>query len=195
MINKEYKSTVFAMLFGEPEALLSLYNAINNTDYTDTDLLSYCTLEDSSGQKSGIFSRMRNDLSFVIASFLNLYEHQSTLNNNMSLRMLFYCSTVIRTLIQDTDIYGRKQIQIPAPVFLVFYNGTADMPEETIYRLSDAYELHMDEPQLELKVKALNINAGKNVEIAGKCKALKDYIEFVDRSRKALKGKKTQQEK
>ena len=53
----------------------------------------------------------------------------------------------------------------------------------------------MDEPQLELKVKALNINAGKNVEIAGKCKALKDYIEFMDRSRKALKGKKTQQEK
>lgn len=32
---RNYKDTLFRMIFKDPEALLSLYNAVNDTEYTD----------------------------------------------------------------------------------------------------------------------------------------------------------------
>ena len=37
-INREYRSSVFAMLFNDRKELLTLYNAINGTAYTEEDL-------------------------------------------------------------------------------------------------------------------------------------------------------------
>ena len=36
--NREYKSDVFSMLMEDPENALSLYNAMNDSDYTDPNL-------------------------------------------------------------------------------------------------------------------------------------------------------------
>ena len=42
-VNKKYKDTVFRKLFGENKAnALSLYNAINGTDYTEDSDFEYC---------------------------------------------------------------------------------------------------------------------------------------------------------
>ena len=38
-VNRQYKSSIFAMLFGGEKELLELYNAINGTSYTDPSLL------------------------------------------------------------------------------------------------------------------------------------------------------------
>ena len=43
----KYKDTMFRMLFREKENLLSLYNAVNGTDYTDTERLEITTLENA----------------------------------------------------------------------------------------------------------------------------------------------------
>lgn len=43
--NRKFKDTVFRMLFSDKEALLSLYNAINNSHYTDSGALEIVTLE------------------------------------------------------------------------------------------------------------------------------------------------------
>ena len=45
---RNYKDSVFRMLFSEKERLLSLYNALNGTDYTDPDELeiNYCIEND-----------------------------------------------------------------------------------------------------------------------------------------------------
>ncbi len=40
-----YKDTVFRMLFREKENLLSLYNAVNGTAYSDVENLEITTLE------------------------------------------------------------------------------------------------------------------------------------------------------
>ncbi len=42
--NCKYKDTVFRMLFNDKENLLSLYNALNGTAYTDHDQLEIVTL-------------------------------------------------------------------------------------------------------------------------------------------------------
>ena len=40
--NRKFKDTIFRMLFSEKEALLSLYNAVNGSNYTDADALGNC---------------------------------------------------------------------------------------------------------------------------------------------------------
>ena len=82
--NREYKSTLFCMLFRDRKELLELYNAVNHSDYTDPEALEIVTLENA------IYMSMKNDLAFLIDTHLNLYEHQSTFNPNMPLRDLLY---------------------------------------------------------------------------------------------------------
>ena len=69
--NRKFKDTVFRMLFSDKEALLSLYNAINNSHYTDSGALEIVTLENA------IYMGMKNDLAFILDMNLYLYEHQS----------------------------------------------------------------------------------------------------------------------
>ena len=77
-----YKDTIFRKLFSEKQEALSLYNALNNTQYTDYNELEVVTLENA------IYMNIKNDLAFIMDSSLNMYEHQSTYGPNMPLRNL-----------------------------------------------------------------------------------------------------------
>lgn len=182
-MQRNYKDTLFRMLFSGKENLLSLYNALNGTSYTDTDGLIITTLENA------VYMNYKNDISFVLDSELMLYEHQSTVNPNMPLRSLFYVARVIQGLIREEDFYGRKQVKIPAPRFIVFYNGVDPQPERQTLRLSDAFEGTLSEgakkPEglsgcdLELTVTVYNINFGYNHKIMEECQVLKEYAQYV----------------
>lgn len=181
-VNRNYKDSVFRMIFREKETLLTLYNALNGTGYTDPEELEINTLENA------IYLGRRNDISFVIFDQINLYEHQSTVNANMPLRNLFYISSLYTKLTHGKNIYSDRQIMIPAPHFVTFYNGTQDQPESQILRLSDAYEVttagqKYETPELELTVKMININRGHNEKLLNDCKALQEYMVYVERVR------------
>lgn len=174
---REYKDRVFRMIFREPGRALELYNELNGTAYTDPDELVVTTLEHV------IYLGMKNDMSFVLHDSLALYEHQSTKNPNLPLRNLFYVSSVYSKLTRNANLYSTKQVMIPAPQFLVFYNGKADMPERSVLKLSDAYWPGLAEPGLELETTVLNINPGYNSELLEKCRSLGDYMAFVNKTR------------
>ena len=176
--NRNYKSTVFAMLFGDRERLLRLYNAISGKNYQDPEALEINTLENA------IYMGMKNDLSFLIDDKLSLYEHQSTVNPNMPLRFLFYISDLYSCMTTEENFYGRKALSIPIPCFVIFYNGAEPQPDRKILRLSDLYTVRMKETQLELTAVLLNINRNHNRELMEACRDLKDYAEYVDRVRK-----------
>lgn len=178
---KKYKDTIFRMLFKEPKNGLSLYNGLNGTAYTDTTLMEYNTLENA------IYMSMKNDLSFVIAHQMSLYEHQSTMNPNMPLRDLFYVAELLQKLVKDKSIYSSGLIKIPAPQFIVFYNGAENVPEKMELRLSDAFETLEEDPALELVVTVLNINAGMNEALKEKCPVLGEYMYYVDKVRNYAK--------
>ncbi|MCR4936667.1 MAG: hypothetical protein K5987_00710 [Lachnospiraceae bacterium] len=74
-VNREYVSSTFAMYFSERKNLLSLYNAVNGTDYDDTAALEMNTLQGEDGVSDSVFSRIANDLSFIFHSTMSLYEH------------------------------------------------------------------------------------------------------------------------
>ncbi len=172
--NRKYKDTVFRMLFSDAENALALYNGLNGTDYTDVAKLQYNTLENA------IYMNVKNDVSFLIGHWMNLYEHQSTWNPNMPLRNLIYIADVLQAYIKDYSLYGSKLKRIPTPAFYVFYNGQAQMPECIDMKLSDAFEIQVTDPALELKVRVLNINTGMNEELKEKCPILREYMVYVD---------------
>ena len=177
--NRKYKDSVFRMLF----PLLGLYNALNGTDYQDPELLTVTTLENA------IYMNMKNDISFLLDVRLMQYEHQSTWNPNMPLRNLFYIARLLEKHVLEESLYSSSPIRIPAPHFVVFYNGAEDVPEDVTLKLSDAFETgpghgKEEEPSLELKVRFLNINLGHNRELMERCRTLREYSEFVARIRR-----------
>ena len=175
--NREYKSTIFAMLFKDRDNLLSLYNALNGSNYDSADDLEIVTLENAT------YMAMKNDNSFLFDKKLYLYEHQSTPNPNMPLRDLLYVATQYEKLINKKSLYARSKVAIPNPHFVVFYNGIYKQPEREILKLSDLYYHGEEEPMLELKVVFLNINSGYNESLKESCRILREYTLFVEKVR------------
>lgn len=127
---------------------------------------------------------MKNDLAFILDCKLTLYEHQSTPNPNMPLRDLLYVSKEYEKLVTKRTLYSRRELKIPAPHFVVFYNGIERQPEKQILKLSDLYQIPETEPMLELQVLMLNINDGNNEELKESCQVLKEYMQYVNCVRK-----------
>ena len=176
--NRQYKDTVFRMLFSEKENLLSLYNAVTGKHYQNAEALKIVTLENA------IYMGMKNDLAFMLETNIYLYEHQSTINPNIPLRDLIYIGIEYQQYLNDKSLYSSKLQKIPAPKFMVFYNGTDDVEDRMELKLSSAYEHLAGEPDLELKVLMLNVNEGHNKDLMEQCQTLKEYAIYVARVRK-----------
>ena len=177
--NRAYKDTLFRWLFSESkENALSLYNAINGSNYTDVNDLEFRTLNDV------IYMKFKNDVSFLVDDkFLCFIEHQSSFNPNMPLRGFFYAADSYRQLLGDSEnIYGSKLIKIPVPQYIVLYNGPVSKMNTDVacLRLSDAFEVPDKTGGYEWTAKVLNINRGFNEEIKSRCTDLYGYSYFID---------------
>ena len=171
--HRNYKDTVFRMLFSDRKNLLSLYNAVSGAHYDDPEKLEIVTLENA------IYMGMKNDLAFIIDTDLFLYEHQSTYNPNMPLRDLFYISSEYQKLVDKKSLYSSVLQKIPAPQFIVFYNGTEKEKDSWVNHLSEAFENLSGAPKLELEVLTININEGHNSELMEQCQTLREYAQYV----------------
>ena len=190
-LNRKYKDTLFRKVFNNKKDLLSLYNALNNTEHKDDSLITITTIEDA------IYIGYKNDISFIINSELNLYEHQSSVNPNMPVRGLIYFAELYKGYIDQNNllIYNERLVKLPFPRYVVFYNGTEEQPEEQELRLSDSFvqvpegeELKdtavtetdkTNKPSVEVVVQLLNINYGCNQELMEKCQKLMEYSRFI----------------
>ena len=187
--NRTYKDRLFIRIFEHKEDLLSLYNAVNGSDYQNPDELEITTLDNA------IYMRMKNDISFLIDGYMSLYEHQSTFNPNMPLRDCLYMLQIYQNYIdsQELDLYSSVLLKIPTPRLVVFYNGQEKMRNEEmcILRLSDSYERPEKEPALECRVQVINVNYGKNRDMMEKCPKLYEYSYLVAKIRENQASGKT----
>ena len=175
--NRNYKDTIFRMLFSDRKNLLSLYNAVNQSNYKNPEDLEIVTLENA------IYMGIKNDLAFIMDTNLYLYEHQSTYNPNMPLRDLFYICSEYQKLVDKKSLFSSTLQKIPAPNFIEFYNGSTVISDCTELRLSSAFECLTGEPKLELIVTVLNVNEGHNADLMQHCSMLKEYAQYVARVR------------
>ena len=182
--NREYRDRLFTFIFGNEEHrdwTLELYNAVNGTDYTDPDEISFTTI------RKVLYMGMHNDVSFLLANEMSLYEQQSSYNPNMPLRMLQYVGSLYEKHIKEHRFnkFGRKLFELPAPRFVVFYNGTTEMPAEKTLLLSDSFRTQK-EPDIEVKVHMFNINSGENPTLESRCEPLREYTWTVERIRENM---------
>ena len=101
----------------------------------------------------------------------------------MPLRDLLYVTGILQKRIRNENLYGSKQIMIPNPRFVVFYNEVDSQPERQTLKQSDAYEKKHGQPELELTVTVYNINRGYNDEIMDACRTLREYAMYVEQVR------------
>lgn len=177
-VKRNHKDTLFRMIFSTRENLLSLYNAVNHSHYTDASELEIVTL------KNAVYMNMKNDQAFLLDMQLNLYEHQSTWNPNMPLRFLMYVAKEYQMLVRNQTLYASALVKVPTPHFVVFYNGETEQEAETILRLSHSFQQKTDKPELELMVRVLNINLDKKQEVLEACQLLKEYMLLVNKIRR-----------
>lgn len=172
--NRKYKDVLFRRIFREKKDLLDLYNALNGSTYKDPEVLEVVTMEDV------IFMKMKNDLSFIIGSHINLYEHQSTWNMNMPLRGLLYFAQQFEGLVsaRGDNIYGKGRVELPTPVYVVFYNGSGMHTDNLMLYLSDSFPSGRGSGCLECTCEVININRGHNQALMDKCHRLWEYSEL-----------------
>jgi len=189
-LNRNYKNSVFSALFGHPDVLRELYSAIEGIAIPPDMPVSINTLTDV------LYKGQINDLSFTIDNRLViLIEHQSTINENLPLRMLMYITHIYEKIVNRRKLFQAKLEKIPAPEFIVLYNGKYKYPDYEELKLSDAFkDVDGLKPYnnviipLELVVKVYNINCGHNSEILRKCETLDNYSFFMGKIREYENG-------
>ena len=194
MENRNHKDSLFIDLFCKDKEgkqnFISLYNALHNTNLD----LATTTVQEVNIENV-LYMALSNDIAMLVDNRLVvLVEHQSTINENMPLRLLEYVSRIYEQLVPSEDRYEKKMIKIPYPEFFVFYNGTEDYPVETELRLSDAfifpeekYNVQNNKFSVEITVKIVNINTDKNNPILKQCKKLEEYSLLIDYIRESKK--------
>ncbi len=115
--------------------------------------------------------------------------------------------------LSNLNIYGKSLLPLPLPKLVVFYNGEDEQEDEVILSLSDAFKKEIRQniidrneknkivsddveisaeierifqeanPDIEVKVRMLNINHGHNKELLTACKPLEEYAWFVSQAR------------
>ena len=180
-INRSYKDRLFKIIFEDKKELLSLYNALTGKNYQNPDELEINTIDDV------IYMHLKNDMSFILDDWQNLFEQQSTFNPNQPLRGFFYFADLYKVKYFGKKIYSTRLLKIPTPQYIVFYNGTTSMPDKKELRLSDAFQQPTTQPDIEVVAHMLNINYGHNKELMERCQKLKEYAQFIDIIRHYLK--------
>ena len=192
-INRKHKDRLFCFIFGREENkrwTLSLYNAVNETDYTDPEAVDITTMDDI------IYMGMKNDVSFLINSELSLYEQQSTYNPNMPVRQLMYLGRQYDKYIKQTkqNMYGSKLMTLPVPRLVTFYNGIEDIPDEVLH-LSDSFNkcARSAESDVEVTVHLYNIRLKSQNGLVRKCSPLAEYSWFIEEIRNNQKSMELEQ--
>ena len=183
--NRTYKDSVFTSLFNDSELLRELYGAIEGISLPDDVPIFINTLD------YALVRDIYNDISFIVGSKLVvLIEHQSTINPNMALRIFMYIAESYKQMVKSKNIYSGKKVSIPYPEFYVLYDGVDPYPDKETLKLSDLFENPKDlglpekaYPLLELEVKVLNINEGRNRDIVNRCRKLAEYSLFIAKVR------------
>ena len=181
--NREHKDSLFVDLFYQDETakknLLSLYNALHDTNYEDETIIRKVKIDDV------LYKNFKNDISCEVNGLVLVFgEHQSTINRNMPLRCLMYVGRAYEQLVDSKARYRTTLVKIPTPEFYVFYNGEKEQPLERVLSLSDAFMNPAGENSVELKVKVININSDKAHGILDKCGILREYSQFISMVRK-----------
>ena len=170
--SQQYKDRLFRHLFSDTQRAIELYNAVTGNSCplnTPIELMP----------ANALVARW-NDVAFTIDSRLvAFFEHQSTPNVNMPIRLLQYFSSLLNEFPEIyRELHGNKKIQIPTPEFYMLYNGNKNLTYRTL-RLSDSFMTGQAKPRLELIVQVVDIRYNRRSRVIKKSATLRGYAYLV----------------
>ncbi len=112
---------------------------------------------------------------------------QSSYCPNMPVRQLMYLGRQYDKYIKRTrqNIYGSKQMTLPVPRLVTFYNGKKDVAEQ-VFKLSDSFpeEIDPSRSDVEVRVHMYNVRPQYNSHLLKDSKPLAEYSWFIEEIRK-----------
>jgi uncharacterized protein YnzC (UPF0291/DUF896 family) len=112
--------------------------------------------------------------------------------------MFLYLARIYEKILGTDNLYSGQKLIIPRPELLVLYNGTAPYPDEKTLKLSEAFaeaqslglvsERDRESPVLEVTVKVININEGRNEGLLRRSETLGGYSKFIAKAREYETG-------
>lgn len=114
----------------------------------------------------------------------------------MPVRGLMYYGNLYNSYIEERGlpIYGSSLVKLPAPHYIVFYNGTKEFEPVKKLRLSDAFIQEDSNHEFEWTATMINLNEGNNDELLSKCKPLSDYVTLINKINRYKKTMNTLKE-
>ena len=163
-------NSAFTMLFDIEEHVIDLYEVLTGIR------LEPHTIKSVRLKDGMVRSRLYNDVSFITHDnqLFVLIEHQSTLNPNMSFRILeYYVKLVSEDLkARKVNLFGTNKIQIPKAKFYVVYNGKGKMSDLPILDLGD----------VQVKTRVKNIHF-EELEDKSTANSVAGYARFIELSK------------
>jgi len=183
---RNYKDSIFRKYLETPPYLAGLHEHLTGIPTTSEDII-ITTI------KNIMFSSQKNDISFLAGDrFMVLMEQQSTVNENMPLRMLLYVAMLYYKQVKRKALYHEKRISLPVPEFYDLCLGDENMPLKETIRLSEAFPDNLPfTPPLELVVTRINISYNRDIDKCSKLlryKPIRDYSFFVHKTAELKKS-------
>lgn len=135
-VNQKFADRFFQKIFGSDWAIKDLLNYVGEP-VKEAEKIKVTYLNPV------LIGNRRNDLSVFINQILYyFFEHQSTWNENMPIRLLFYLSRALENYLSGKNLFGKYRLKIPEVRCYTIFTGITDKISgelRMIQRLSDAY--------------------------------------------------------
>lgn len=187
VVIREFRDSLLKLIFGDEkhkDLALSLYNAINESSYTNIDDFRVIQVENA------LCMEMKGDNIFILADSLNIYDLRPTFSPRILARMTVYFGRYLQHYIRENklekQLYSDIPIKFPrCPIPVAFYIGELIRFDETSLRMSELYEDGRT-GSIEINVRMLNVDYGRNKEMMQNCKPLSDYSHFISALRNCM---------
>lgn len=187
MVNTSFKNsstnTVFHDYFSDKERLLSLCNALVNTNYTDPQIMEIHTLQ------GNFFSDRKNEIACRAGKNLFIFvENHTYINPNIAFRFIGYLAQILKNLaVNKESNTTENEFSLPSPHCCIFYYGDKNDPITKKIKLSDSF-INGTGDSIELVITAYNINPEAKQPLFANCKHLHDYGRLIDKIKEGIAG-------
>lgn len=181
--NNSPTNTVFHDYFSDKERLLSLCNALMNTNYTDPQIMEIHTLQ------GNFFSDRKNEIACRAGKNLFIsVENHTYINPHIAFRFIGYLAQILKNLAVNKESQTTEnEFSLPSPHCCIFYYGNKNDPITKKIKLSDSF-INSGSNSVELAITAYNINPEVNQPLFANCRHLHDYGKLIDKIKEGITG-------
>lgn len=148
-VNQKFADSFFRKIFEKKEAIEELLCYVGESIKAEESIQVIT-------QNPVLIGNRKNDLSFLVnQTFYYFFEQQSTENENIPIRLLFYVSFALERYLNGKNLFRKSLLKIPEVKCFVIFTGIAEKQPAQLQmtqRLSDAYLSKKEKKEFDLEL-------------------------------------------